>query len=92
MWSSREADRLVAGGEVNVKPCNEGMDEVISAAVKRIRNCEGQVGSCACVEVESKHSSRVRNNSLNLNGIDKGLCERSMLERGVVEAIDIVPD
>jgi hypothetical protein len=92
VWSSREADRLVTGSEVNVKPCDESMDEVISAAVKRIRNGEGQISSCACVEVESKNGSRVGNNSLHFDGIDKGLCERSVLERGVVEAIDVVPN
>ena len=31
MWASREADWLVALGELNIEPRNEGMDEVVAA-------------------------------------------------------------
>jgi hypothetical protein len=52
VWAGGEADRLVASSEIDVEPSDERMDEVIAAAVKSERGCEGQVGGCTGVEVE----------------------------------------
>lgn len=92
MWAGREAYGLVAGGEVDVEPGNERMDEVIPTAVKCERNGEGQVSGRARVEIESENGGRVGHNSLDLNRVNKGLREGSVLEGSVVKAIDVVPD
>jgi hypothetical protein len=92
VWASGEADRLVAGGEINVKPGNEGMYEVIATAVKNERRGEGEVSRCAGVEIEGEDRSGVGNNSLDLDGVDERFGQGSMLERGIVKSVDIIPD
>ena len=82
----------MAGSEVDVKPCDQGVDEIIPAAVERKWDREGQVSSRAGVEIKSDDSSGVSHNSFDFDGVNKGLRERGVLERSVVEAIDIVPD
>jgi hypothetical protein len=52
VWASRETDGFVAGGEVDVKPCDERMKEIIAFAVEGERCREGQVGGRAGIEVE----------------------------------------
>lgn len=47
-----EADRLVAGREVDVEPGDQGVDEVGAAAVEGEGGGEGEVGGGAGVEVE----------------------------------------
>lgn len=42
----------MAGGEIDIEPCDEGVDEVVAAAVEDEGGGEGEVGGCAGVEVE----------------------------------------
>jgi hypothetical protein len=90
--TGREADGLVAGSEVDIEPCDQGVYEVIAAAVERERRGKGEVCSCAGVEVEGENRGRVGNYGFDFNGVDERFGESCMLERGVVEAVNIVPD
>ena len=47
-----EADRFMARGEIDVEPSDQGVHEVVAAAVEREGGGEGEVGGCAGVEVE----------------------------------------
>jgi hypothetical protein len=87
-----EADGLVAGGELNVEPRNESMDVVRSAHRKREWEAEVEVIGSARVEIERDDGGWVSNDGFELDGIDEGLSEGGDLERGVVEAVDVVPD
>ena len=49
MGTGREADRLVAGGELDIKPGHEGVDEIVPSALQVERTAEGQVGGFALV-------------------------------------------
>lgn len=52
VWAGGEADGLVAGGEIDVEPCDQSVYEIIAAAVEDEGGGEGEVGGCTCVEVE----------------------------------------
>ena len=54
VWAGREADRLVACGELNVEPCDDGVDKVAAADLEREGAVEGEVGDGAGVEVEGE--------------------------------------
>lgn len=92
VWAGREADWLVAGGEIDVEPGDDGVDEVVAAGVEEEWGSEGQVGESALVEVEGQDGGWVGHNGLDLDGVDEWLGEGSLLEWGVVEAIDVVPE
>jgi len=51
--TGRETDRLVASGEINVKPCNQGVDEIITTAIERKGGGESEIGSGAGIEIKS---------------------------------------
>jgi hypothetical protein len=90
--TSREADRLVASSEVNVKPGNQGVDVVVTLDGKLEVGSECQVSSGASVEVQVQDSNWVGNNSLNLDSVDQRLRQSSLFQRRVVETIDVVPN
>lgn len=90
--TSREADRLVASSEVNVKPGNQGVDVVVTLDGKLEVGSECQVSSGASVEVQVQDSNWVGDNSLDLDGVDQRLRQSSLFQRGVVETIDVVPN
>lgn len=92
MWPGGEADGLVAGGEVDVEPGNEGVDVVVSPRDEVEGAAEGQVGGCAGVEVEREDGGGVGDDGLDLDRVDEGLREGRLLEWGVVEPVDVVPD
>lgn len=87
-----EADGLVTGGEIDIEPGDQGVHEVVPAAVEGEWEGEGQIGSRAGVEVEGENGSGVGDNGLDLDRVDEGLRESCVLERSVVKAIDVVPD
>lgn len=87
-----EADGLVAGGELDVEPCDHGVDVVGAADGEGEGQLEGQVGDSAGVEVEGEDGGRVGDDRLELDGVDQRLGEGGVLERAVVEAPDVVPD
>lgn len=92
VWASGEADWLVAGSEVDVEPGDDGVDEVVAAGVEEKWGGEGKVGESAFVEVEGEDGGWVGDNSLDFDGVDEWLGESRLLEWGVVEAIDVVPE
>jgi len=88
----RELDRLVASAELNIEPSDDSMDEVISSCAQVEWPTEGQVFDRDSIEVEADQRVRVSHDCLHLHGVDKWLCERSLLERAVVKAPNVVPD
>ena len=90
--ASGEADGLVAGGELDVEPRDHGVNVVGAAHGEVEGKLESEVLNGAGVEVESDDGRGVGDNGLELDGVDKRLGEGGVLERGVVEAPNVVPD
>lgn len=67
-----EADRLVAGREVDVEPGDEGVDEVVALDGQLEGGGEGQVGRGAGVEVEGEDGHGVGDDRLELDRVDEG--------------------
>ena len=82
----------MASGEVDVKPGDQSVHEIVSTAVKRKWGGEGKVGGGAGVEIEGQNGGRVGDNGLDLDSVDKGLGKGGVFKRGVVETINVVPD
>lgn len=70
--AGREADGLVAGGEVDVEPRNESVDEVVSLGSQSKACVEGEIGGGAGVEIEGQDGDRVGNDSLKIDSVDQG--------------------
>lgn len=87
-----ELDGLVAAGKLDVEPGDQGVDEVVAADLDLVRKLEGKICYCALVEVEGDDGGGVGDDGLDVNGVDKGLCQGGVLERAVIEAPDVVPD
>lgn len=68
------------------------MDEIVALSDKLERSGKGQVGSSAGVEIECENGGGVGDDGFKLDGVDKGLGESGSLQRGVVEAVDVIPD
>ena len=92
VWAGGEADWLVAGGEIDIEPSDDGVDEVVTAGVEEEWGGEGKVGEGALVEVEGEDGGWVGDNGLDLDSVDEWLSESSLLEWGVVETVDVVPE
>lgn len=90
--ASREADGLVAGGEVDIEPRDKSVDEVISLSSELKVSGESQVGGGAGVKIESENGGRVGDDGLEFDGIDEGLGQSSLLQGAIIKAIDVVPD
>jgi len=85
-------DGLVAAGEFDVEPGDQGMDEVVATNLELVRQLEGEVRDSARVEIECDDGGGVGDNGLDVDGIDERLGQSGVLEGGVVEAPDVVPD
>lgn len=90
--AGRKADGLVARGEVDIKPGHEGVDEVVALDGEFKGRGKGEVGHGACVEVEGEDGGGVCDCRVEVYGVDERLRQSRVLERRVVEAVDIVPD
>lgn len=90
--TSRELDGLVAGREFNVEPGNQGVHVVGAADGERVWEVESEIGDFAGVQIEGDESCGVGDDGLEVNSVDKRLGEGGTLERGVVEAPDVIPD
>jgi len=85
-------DGLVAAGEFDVEPGDQGMDEVVATNLELVRQLEGEVRDSARVEIECDDGGGVGDNGLDVDGVDERLGQSGVLEGGVVEAPDVVPD
>jgi hypothetical protein len=90
--SGAEADGLVAGGELDVEPGDQGVDVVGAADGQAEGQAEGQVFGGDFVQVEGQDGAGVGDDGFELDGVDEGLGEGGDFEGRVVEAVDIVPD
>jgi len=68
------------------------VDEVGAADIKSERRREGEVGGRAGVEVEGQDCGRVGDHGFDFDGVDEGFRERCVLEGGVVETVDVIPN
>jgi hypothetical protein len=92
MRACAESHRLVAGAELDVEPCDEGV-HVVGTSNREIEwEAEREIGGCDGVEVQCDHCTRVGDDSLELHGVDERFGKGGKLERCVVEAVDIIPD
>ena len=90
--ASGEADGLVAGGELDVEPRDQGVN-VVGAAHREVEGkLESEVLNGAGVEIEGDDGRGVGDNGLELDSVDEGLGEGGHFEGCVVEAVDVVPD
>jgi hypothetical protein len=87
-----ELDGLVAGGELDVEPGDDGVDEVGAAHLKVEGHVEGEVSDSAGVEVEGEDGGGVRDDGFDVDRVDEGLGHGGGFEGRVVEAPDVVPD
>jgi hypothetical protein len=92
VWSGAESDGLVACGEFDVEPGDEGVDVVGAADGELEWEGESEIGDGAGVEVEGEDGAWIGDDGLELDGVDEGFGEGGEFERGVVEAVDVVPD
>lgn len=90
--AGRELDGLVAGGEFNVEPGDDGVDEVWAAHLELVGQAEREVGYGALVQVEGDDWGRVGNDGFEVDGVNERLSHGGGLERGIIKTPDIVPD
>lgn len=70
--ASGEADGFVAGCEVDVKPGDEGVDEIVAADIEGEGECEGEIGGCAGIEVEGYDGGGVGDYGFDFDGVNEG--------------------
>jgi hypothetical protein len=92
MWSSGELDWLVACGELDVEPGDDGVNEVAAAHIECEGNGEGQVFWLDSVEVEGYDGCRIGDDGFHIDGINEGFGHGCGFERSVVKAPYVVPD
>ena len=92
VWAGGELDGLVASRELDIKPGDDCVDEVGASGLELVGEAEGEVFHGALVQVEGYDGGRVGNDGLEVDGVDEGLGHGGGLERGVIEAPDVVPD
>jgi hypothetical protein len=92
VWAGRELDRLVACRELNVKPCDDSMDEIATPAVKREVDNKGEILGCDSVQVKGEDAGGISYYGLHVDRVYEGFSHGSGLERSVIEAPDVVPD
>lgn len=82
----------MACGEVNIKPGDQGMDEVVSLTPKLewLRKC--QFLHRHGVEINREYRAWVGDECLHFHSVDQWFGQGTLLHRTVVEAVDIVPD
>jgi len=73
MRTGREADGFVAGSEVDIKPCDHGVDEVIALDMEKVFIRECEVFCLTGVEIEFEDLPRISDNGLEFDGIDERL-------------------
>lgn len=72
MWASCKFYGLVACSEVDIKPGNEGMNEVAPAAIQDEWSLESQIRRGDGVKIDHEHCRGIGNTSLHFDGINKG--------------------
>lgn len=92
MWTGGESDGFVAGGEIDVKPCDQCMDEVISSRFKSKWTRECEVPGGTGIEVEGEDRCWIGDYGFDLDCVDKWFGESGMLQRGVIKSVNIIPD
>lgn len=92
VWTGAETDGLVACGEFDIEPGDECMDVVGAADSHLVWQAEVQILGGAGVQIEGEYSAWVRDDCLELDGVDERLGEGGQLERSIVESVDVIPD
>lgn len=92
VWACGELDWLVAGGKLDVEPGDQGVHVVGAADGELVWEAEGEILHLDGVEVEGDNREWVGDDGLHLDGVDEWLGQGGVLEWGVIEAPDVVPD
>jgi len=88
----RELDRLMAFGELDIEPSDEGMNKVVPADIEGERSFESEVRGVNRIEVERDDGGRISHDSFHVNRIHQRLTHCSCFEWSVVETPNIIPD
>lgn len=86
-----KVDGLVAGVEGDIEPGDEGVDIIIAVGGDREGDLEVQVLLLDGQDVNVLEPAGASDDGLGIDGVDKGLLEGDLLDRRVVESVDIVP-
>ena len=68
------------------------MNEVRSSYGQLIWCSECQISRSNRIQVDSENPRGISNASFDFDRINEGFCQRSVLERSKVEAVNIIPD
>lgn len=90
--TSGKRNGLVTGGEVNIEPGYECMDEVGFAAWKREGRVKSELLFRHCVQIDLVHLARVGDASFDFDRVYQRLCQRRVSQWREIEAVDIIPD
>ena len=71
VWSRRKAYRFMACCEIDVKPSDKSMNEIIPPNIERKRSLERKICRSNGVEIDGLDSSGVCDHSLHLNCINE---------------------
>ena len=92
MRTSGKRNWLVTCRELDVKPSNQGVYEVDPPNVEDVRGLERKIGGGNGVEIDREHSRGVGHTGFDFYRVHQRFCQCCVLQRRVVEAVDIVPD
>ena len=92
MRTGGERDWLVACSKLDVKPSNQGVYEIDPPNVEDIGGLERKVGGGNGVEVNRENPRGIGHAGFHLYRIHQRFRQRCVLQRRVVEAVDIVPN
>ena len=79
VWTGRKSDGLVTGRELNVKPCDESMNEIIPSASKTEWCSERELCGGDGVKVDCEDRAWICDQSFHFDGVDQGLCKGAFL-------------
>lgn len=92
MWAGGKSDRLVARAEIDIEPCDQGVDEVVPVGPEGELLGECKVCCGNSVEINGEYWARIGDQGFQFDCIDQRLSKSDFLHRRIVEAINVVPD
>lgn len=78
--------------EVDIEPCYKSVYEVVTSRRQLKGYREGKISRCAGVEIKSQDCGGVCHSRFDFYCINERLGQGSLLQRGVVKPVDVIPD
>ena len=92
MRTSGEFDGYMAGGKIDVEPCDDSMYEIASLNIEGEWDGECEILKSDGVEVENKDAGWVCNACFEFDSVNEWFRQSSISKRREVEAVDVVPN